>query len=276
MSPAPSPSTAPVRPRSVFFHLGAFLLLTGLDQALGLRHWLLRNLRPLLGLGFVAVVGLIAGVSLYSLTQIASSTRLLINDAVTGLESTALMRPLVVELHFDVWRQASIPGHQLTMARVEAFETQFATALKQYRDGAFTPPDQQIAVEIEEAAGAYVNALQPLLDNPFPTQEQLTLADNSMELLMSTIAQGRQFNLGRLRVTAEQARTEADSALRFSYWMWGLFGLVLAFFSFLMLVFRWIGAPDKPSGGDPGSQTPWEQRRPTAEPWAGTRSKLPP
>jgi hypothetical protein len=199
----------------------------------------------------------------------------LIDDAVTGLESTALMRPLVVEIHFDVLRQTSIPGHQLTMARVEAFETQFASVLKQYRDGAFTPPDQQIADEIQQAAEAYVNALQPLLDNPFPKPEQLVLADAAMEALMNDIAQGRQFNLGRLRVTAEQARAEAGSALQFSYWMWGLFGAALILSACLVLAFRLIGAPEKPAGGDPGAQAPWEQRKEPVAPWAGTGSKFP-
>ncbi len=266
-------ASPPARPRSLGFHLGVLVLLTGLDRALWLRQWLLRRLRPVLGLTFVGVVGLIAAVSLYRLTQIASSTRLLIDDAVTGLESAALMRPLVVEIHFDALRQASIPGRQLTMARVEAFETQFASALKQYRNGAFTPPDRQIASDIQQAAAAYVDALQPLLDNPFPKPEQLTSADTSVEALMGEIAQGRQFNLGRLRLTAEQARSEADAALQFSYWMWGLFGAALALSAGLVLVFRWIGAPEKPPGGDPGSQAPWDQSKETVEPWAGTANK---
>jgi len=276
MSSSTAALPAQTRPRSFFFHLAALALLVGLDRALWLRGWILRRFRFLFLGGFALAACAIAGVSLFSLTRIAGSSRLLIDDAMTGLESTALMRPLVVELQFDVLRQAYVPGQQLTSARVDEFERRFDAALATYRRGAFTAPDQAIGDEIHGLVTAYVDALQPLVDNPFPTKEQLLLADSTMEQLTDEISQGRQFNLGRLRLTAEQARSEADSALEFSYWTWRGFGLVVVLGAALVLMYRWIGAPDKLGGSDPGSLTPWEGGPSASRPAAASRTPFAP
>lgn len=228
-----------------FRHLGSIALLVSLDINHRLRRRLNRGfLRVTIGLLGILLAA-IALSSLTALLDITNNVRALIGDALVGVEASVSMRSAMRETRLDLLHLRLDSNLQISAAEVDRLQVNFTDLLSKYRTGAFEQEDMQTAAAIEQALGAYLVRLRPLVDNPQPSIREIETADTAGAQVLELVERAYEYNRARLHDSAQAASVSAQNALRLSTRLWWGFAVVMSSILLLYLAYRWLALPDE-------------------------------
>lgn len=230
---------------SVFRHIAAILILLGLDihqklRRTGSRTFLRATTGALsLSLLLMVIIGLVA------LRQVSRSVESLVEDSMIGVESSIAMRAVVRKTQVGLLRMQSEKDRRLTLEEMHALKTSMAELLRDYRKGVYSETDELNALKIEAKLSDYMQALQPIIENPNPEYTDMLSSEQAVRSLFDAIETAYQFNRQRIHSSAADARNSAKQALRIAYFLtWGF----IAFIGTIILVYfayRWLALPEE-------------------------------
>lgn len=209
-------------------------LFAGLDLAQFLHGKLRGNAKNAFRFVLVAVLGSVTWTSLSSLLQITTDMQTMTSDNVIGVESSIDIRRLLVGAHLEHAR------HREVVDRIGLAKTgeKLRSLHARYLLGAFELEDQENARVMLETAELYLAKLKVAVDLA-AREPQRSELEPALDSALATVDLALNYNLKRLRISAEQAESNASKALRHSYRIWGVAALLTAAMLVVVLVDAW-------------------------------------